>query len=206
MTMIIEATGPKVGALQRRLNSCGATRLPRLKDDEVYGSLTMARVMEFQFHSKFVLKDIDGKVGPATQAKIDSTPSSSPSPSGQVIVVDLIHDRLRAFRSGTLEHDFRPIKGGSASDPTTRGVFKVFKAFRHHTSSKFPVPPGNMDFALFFHGAEALHQGPPTIPSHGCIHVEPSQAAILFRWAGGTETTNGGPVNDVMVIVLKRTP
>jgi hypothetical protein len=179
--------------------------MPRLTDDNVYGSLTMARVMEFQFNSKFGLADMDGVVGPFTQSKIDSTPSSSPKPAGQVILVDLIHERLRAFRSGVLEHDFKPIKGGSTADPSTRGVFKVFKAFRHHTSSKFPIPPGNMDFSLFYHGAEALHQGPPTLSSHGCIHVEPSQAEKLFRWAGGTNATSGQAVNDVMVIVLKKT-
>ena len=38
--------------------------------------------------------------------------------------------------------------------------------------------------------------GPPTIPSHGCIHVEPSQAELLFKWAGNF---------DVMVIVMKKT-
>jgi hypothetical protein len=206
MILKLTATGAQVGALQRRLNTCGDTRLPRLKDDNVFGSLTMARVMEFQFQSKFSTAATDGVVGPITQAKIDVTPSKSPAPLGQVILVDLIHGRLRAFRNGALQHDFSPIKGGSASDPSTRGVFKVFKAFRHHTSSKFPIPPGNMDFSLFFHGAEALHQGPPTIPSHGCIHVEPSQAEKLFRWAGGTDATSGQAVNDVMVIVLKETP
>jgi lipoprotein-anchoring transpeptidase ErfK/SrfK len=110
--------------------------------------------------------------------------------------VDLIDERLRAFENGLTKLDFHPIKGGAPSDPSTRGVFKVFKRLRHHTSSKFPIPPGNMDFALFFHGAEAIHQGPPTIPSHGCIHVEPSQAERLFNWAGNA---------DIMVIVLKRT-
>ena len=205
MALTYGASGAVVGALQRKLNSAGPTRLPRLSSDTVYGSLTMGRVMEFQFLAKFPTSATDGAVGPITQAKIDAAPTSAPAPSGQVILVDLINERLRAYRGGLLQHDFKPIKGGSATDASTRGVFKVFKAFRHHTSSKFPIPPGNKDFALFYHGAEALHQGPPTIPSHGCIHVEPSQAEKLFRWAGGTDKTAGGTVNDVMVIVLKRT-
>jgi hypothetical protein len=80
-------------------------------------------------------------------------------PSGRCILVDLVNDRLRAFDNGLTKLDFRPIKGGARSDPSTRGVFKVFKRLRHHTSSKFPIPPGNMDFSLFYNGAEAIHQG-----------------------------------------------
>ncbi len=118
-------------------------------------------------------------------------------------MVDLINGRLRAYLNGTKELDFKPIRGGSTSDPSTRGVFKVFKALRKHTSSKFPIPPGNMDFSLFYHGAEALHQGPPTVDSHGCIHVEPSEAERLFNWAGGEKSAVS---NDIMVIVLKFTP
>lgn len=206
MALKLRSKGPAVGALQTQLNSAGETRLPRLVVDEDFGSLTMARVMEFQFHAKLGRSGTDGMVGPTTQGKLDATKASSPPPRGQVVVVDLINNRLRAFTSGRLDHDFRPIHGGSASDPSTRGVFKVFKAFRKHTSSKFPIPPGNMDFSLFYHGAEALHQGPPTVESHGCIHVEPTQAEKLFRWAGGTDKTDGDPVNDVMVIVLKLSP
>jgi hypothetical protein len=203
MTLKPGTNSPEVVALQQQLNSRGATRLPRLSEDTNYGPLTMARVMEFQFNSKFALAGMDGIVGPVTQARIDSTPSSSPSPSGQVILADLINRRLRAYRDGVLECDFSPIIGGRASAPSTRGVFKVYKAFRHHTSSKFPKPVGNMDFSLFYHGAEALHQGSPTVASHGCIHVAPGQAEKLFRWAGGTDATSGKAVNDVMVIVLK---
>ena len=47
------------------------------------------------------------------------------------------------------------------------------------------------------HGAEAIHQGAPTGPSHGCVHVAPGDAERLFDWAGAA---------DVMVIVLKTTP
>ncbi|MDR1968546.1 MAG: L,D-transpeptidase family protein [Burkholderiaceae bacterium] len=205
MALKLGTNSPEVLALQQQLNARGATRLPRLSEDNDFGPLTMARVMEFQFNAKFALAGMDGVVGPVTQAKLDGTPSSSPSPLGQVILADLMNGRLRAYRNGVLECDFSPIIGGSASDPSTRGVFKVYKAFRHHTSSKFPKPVGNMDFSLFFYGAEALHQGSPTVPSHGCIHVAPGQAERLFRWAGGTDATSGQAVNDVMVIVLKQT-
>ena len=30
----------------------------------------------------------------------------------------------------------------------------------------------NMSFAVFYHGGEALHAGPPDLRSHGCVHVD----------------------------------
>lgn len=173
MVLAYRQNSPAVGVLPTRLNSAGPTRLPRLVPDEDYGPLTMARVMEFQFRQKFSTADTDGKVGPKTQAKLDAAASSSPKPAARVIVADLINERLRAYEDGILKLDFRQIKGGTSADPSTRGVFKVFKRLRHHTSSEFPDPPGNMDFSLFYHRGEALHQGPEKVPSHGCIHVEP---------------------------------
>jgi len=137
--------------------------------------------MEFQFFSGFPTPQQDGQFGPLTDKKLAAHRKSSPPPTGRVIVVDLINNRLRAFRNGTKDLDFKPIRGGSASDPSTRGVFKVVRALRHHTSSKFPIPPGNMDFSLFYNGGEALHQGPPDESSHGCIHVAPSEAERLFN-------------------------
>jgi hypothetical protein len=191
--MTFGAFGPEVKTVQQQLNQASGTRLPRLTPDEKFGALTMARAMEFQFQEGL---KADGDVGPATKGKLAGKSGNTSRPSGRCVLVDLINERLRAFEDGATKLDFKPIKGGSATDPSTRGVFKVFKRLRHHTSSKFPIPPGNMDFALFYHGAEALHQGPPTIPSHGCIHVEPSQAELLFKWAGNF---------DVMVIVMKKT-
>ena len=31
---------------------------------------------------------------------------------------------------------------------------------------------GNMNFAVFYHGGEALHSGPVDESSHGCVHVD----------------------------------
>jgi lipoprotein-anchoring transpeptidase ErfK/SrfK len=51
-----------------------------------------------------------------------------------------------------------------------------------------------MNFSLFYHGTEAIHQGPGRLESHGCIHVSPPSAETLFNWAGS---------HDVLVIVVK---
>lgn len=180
--------------IQGKLDTAGPTRLPRVRGEAGFGPLTMARVMEFQFQQGL---RPDGDIGPKTKARLLETKSRPAAPFGRCILVDLIVGRLRAFEDGVLKFDLRPIAGGARTSPTTRGVFNVYRRLRHHTSSKYPYPPGNMDFSLFFHGAEAIHQGPPRIPSHGCVHVEPGDAERLFDWAGAA---------DVMVIVLKTTP
>jgi hypothetical protein len=182
-----------VKTLQGQLNQASTTRLPRLPSDSLFDPITMARVMEFQHK---VGLTTDGVVGPRTQRSLSAHRGRGGPPLGRCVVVDLINDRLRAFENGMLRFDFRPIKGGSLTDQSTRGVFKVYKRLRHHTSSTYPEPPGNMDYSLFYHGAEALHQGPPTVPSHGCIHVRPSEAAQLFSWAGQV---------DLRVIIVKLT-
>ena len=76
---------------------------------------------------------------------------TSPPPLGRCIVVDLINEHLMVYENGRMAFGVRPVKGGAPTDPSTRGVFMVYKRLRHHTSSKYPYPPGNMDFALFFH-------------------------------------------------------
>jgi L,D-transpeptidase catalytic domain/Putative peptidoglycan binding domain len=188
------AHGPAVVDLQDHLDRAGGTRLPRLVGLGVFDALTMARVMEFQKQEGLAT---DGAVGPLTVKRLaKKAGKTSPAPLGRCIVVDLINEHLMVYENGRMAFGVRPIKGGAPTDPSTRGVFKVYKRLRHHTSSKYPYPPGNMDFALFFHGAEAIHQGPPTIPSHGCIHVAPSEAERIFNWARNF---------DIEVVVLKRT-
>jgi hypothetical protein len=189
---------PEVEDLKRRLNCSNPTRLQRLTLDTQYDVLTMARVMEFQFQHGLI---VDGTAGPKTLSRLSRSPSNCPSVTpakGRCILVDLIHGELIAFHDGTQDLRISPIKGGSASDPSTRGVFPMTsRRLRHHTSSKFPIPPGNMDFSLFYNGAEAIHQGPGTLESHGCIHVSPPHAESVFTWAGK---------HDVLVIVTKLSP
>lgn len=182
----------EVKDIQSRLDTASRTRLPRLGGEIGFSPVTMARVMEFQAQEG--LKP-DGDVGPITKARLMERTGNHSLPSGRCILVDLFNDRLRAYENALVKLDIFPIKGGARTSPTTRGAFKVFRRRRYHTSSKYPIPPGNMDFSLFFHRAEAIHQGPPTVPSHGCVHVEPGEAERLFTWAGKT---------DIRVIVIGR--
>ena len=190
--------GSDVENLQRQLNCCDPTRLPRSTPDGGYGVLTMARVMEFQSQQGL---GTDGVAGSGTFAKLSGTPTTCPSaaaPKGRCIVVDLINRKLFAFLNGSLTMTSSPIHGGSTQDPSHRGVFVMSnRRLRNHTSSRFPTPVGNMNFAMFYNGGEAIHQGAGDRPSHGCIHVNPPDAERLFNWVAG---------NDIIVIVVKLTP
>jgi hypothetical protein len=157
----------------------------------------MARVMEFQFLQTIT---VDGACGRTTRGRLPASPparSRPRAPSGRCILVDLVGNRLIAFKDGNAELRIDPVHGGSVADPSTRGVFQMSsRRLRHHTSHTFPEPPDNMQFSLFYNRGEAIHLGPPTVPSHGCIHVGMPDAENLFRWAGA---------HDILVIVVKRT-
>ena len=153
--------------------------------------------MEFQFQQQI---GVDGASGDVTRGKLATGPATCTHPKppgGRCILVDLIHNRLTAFEDGNAQRRVSPIRGGSAEDPSTRGVFQMSsRRLRHHTSSEFPEPPDNMQFSMFYNRGQAIHQGPPTEPSHGCIYVGPPDAEGLFNWAGHS---------NIIVIVVKST-
>jgi hypothetical protein len=199
-TLRLYDKGGDVAELQALLNCSNKTRLPRLKADGDFGAFTKARVMEFQFQRLF---DVDGVVGPQTYGGLATVPCPNPKaakPQGRCILVNLIKNNMYVYLNGVLQFKVERIRGGTAVDPSTQGVFDIPKGKAHrkesHTSSKYPEPPGNMDFSLFYlkSNGEAIHQGPSDEPSHGCIHVDAPHAERLFRWAGE---------HDVMAIVVK---
>lgn len=191
-----DMTGPEIIELKKLLNRHNPTRLPRLEEaNNWFGPITMSRVLEFQF-IKGLSKD--GIAGKNTLKSLRKKSKAKPqAPSGKCIVVNLIDNELFAYESGSKTHTIKPIRGGSFDHPTRRGVFKMSsRRLKNHTSSLYPEPPGNMDFSLFFDGAIAIHQGPPTEESHGCVHVGPPYAERLFSWAGQS---------NILVIVAKLT-
>lgn len=185
-------SGPEVQDLQRRLNCSAPTRLPRLDTDGNFGVIMMARVMEFQFRRQI---QADGVCGPQTYGMLPAGCELPVQPAGRCIVADLINNRLYAFQGGEQFMVSSPIHGGSPANPSSRGVFPMTsRRLRHHTSSKYPFPQDNMQYAMFYHGAQAIHKGNPGKPSHGCIHVGLPDIERLFSWVGS---------NDVLVIVVK---
>jgi L,D-transpeptidase catalytic domain/Putative peptidoglycan binding domain len=187
---------PAVGAMQEQLNRCAPTRLPLLVVDNDFGVLTKARVMEFQFNQKLSVDGIAGTTETLPRlATVAAKATTVIKPSGRSILVNLVHNKLIAFENGKTVMTIQPIRGGSAGDPSTQGVFPMTsRRLRHHTSSEFPEPPDNMQFAMFYNRGQAIHMGPPTEPSHGCIHVGHPSIETLFNFVGKS---------DELVIVVK---
>ncbi len=195
-TFHLGSAGPEVTQLQQSLNATGPTRLPQLPVDGNFGALTLARVLEFQENAGL---SVDGAVGPITLGKLAASAGAGndPAPRGRSILADLVDRQLTAYQDGAAAFHTSPIAGGRPGFPSTQGVFRMSsRRLRRHSSSEFPSPSGkdNMDFAMFYHGGEAIHEGNPNTPSHGCIHVGAPDAERLFAWVGDT---------DVVVIVAK---
>jgi len=193
--LCINTSGNDVQQLQERLNSLDPTRLPRLNSNGRFDVPTKARAMEYQFLQGLV---VDGVVGPKTWARLAKAAAAhrtGGTPRGKCILVDLIHSTLISYSSGQPVMTVSPVHGGSPDHPSHAGVFPMSsRRLRQHTSSSYPIPPGNMNFSLFYNGPEALHQGPGSVSSKGCIHVNAPYAEQLFNWAGA---------DDVLVIVVK---
>jgi Putative peptidoglycan binding domain/L,D-transpeptidase catalytic domain len=190
--------GPAVLQIQTTLNLAGPSRLPRLPVDGTFGALTVGRAMEFQFQNHLT---VDGVVGPATAAKLpqDQTGNNQEpeQPAGRSILVNLFDGELTAFEDGKPTLNISPVIGGRPGFLSSIGVFPMTpRRLREHSSGEFPSASGkrNMDFSLFYHGGEAIHQGNPNTASHGCVHVGPPFAERLFDWAGNT---------DIWVIVMR---
>jgi hypothetical protein len=197
--LALGASGHLVEKLIHDLNRVSPTGLPLLSGDN-FDVMTMARVMEFQFYQNF---PVDGVAGPKTLTLLRHLISRShiledAKPDGRVIVVNLIAEPqwLTAFEDGKEIPGLARLRchGGSVEFPSRRGVFPLTSnRFPHHTSDIYPQPPDNMACSLFYTDAEAIHQGPADVPSHGCIHVGVGWAGKLFYWVGSS---------DVLVIVL----
>jgi hypothetical protein len=76
--------------------------------------------------------------------------------------------------------------GGRTGAPTPVGSFSVTRHDRYHFSREYHAP---MPYAVFFHGGSAFHQGSPSTPSHGCVHLAEPDAAAFF-----THLHDGDPV------------
>jgi len=78
------------------------------------------------------------------------------------------------------------VTSGAAEFRSPSGVFPVLEKRRYHMSTKYPEPSGinNMDYMIkFTHSGHALHKGSVDWMSHGCIHIDLKDIAVLYRWS-----------------------
>ncbi len=79
-----------------------------------------------------------------------------------------------------------PVTSGAPEFRSPSGVFRILEKHRYHMSSAYPDESGinNMDYTMkFTHFGHALHKGSTDWMSHGCIHIDTKDVAVLFRWA-----------------------
>jgi len=79
-----------------------------------------------------------------------------------------------------------PVTSGAPEFKSPSGIFHILEKRRYHMSRDFPDPYGvnNMDYMMkFTHQGHALHAGSTDWLSHGCIHIDPKEIPILFKWS-----------------------
>ena len=84
------------------------------------------------------------------------------------------------------------ITSGTLEFRSPSGVFSILLKKRYHMSKEFPEENGvnNMDFMMMFtHQGHALHKGSVNWLSHGCVHIDPKDVPVLYKWS-----TYGMPV------------
>jgi lipoprotein-anchoring transpeptidase ErfK/SrfK len=78
------------------------------------------------------------------------------------------------------------VTSGAPQFRSPSGIFHIIQKKRYHMSNRYPDESGvnNMDFMMkFTKWGHALHKGSTSWMSHGCIHIDPHDIGILYRWA-----------------------
>ncbi|MCB0654686.1 MAG: L,D-transpeptidase [Saprospiraceae bacterium] len=116
----------------------------------------------------------------------------------KVIYVDLSHQILYAYEGNKLFRKYDCVTGDK-SHKTTVGTHRIGRKHRIYRSRQYDA---QMNFAMFFHRGEAIHEshlvGPMSYAritlrsiglgdvdpfgSHGCVRLESSNARELFNW------------------------
>lgn len=78
------------------------------------------------------------------------------------------------------------ITSGASAFRSPSGIFRILKKKRYHMSMAYPDEKGinNMDYMMqFTKQGHALHKGSTKWLSHGCIHIDPKDIPVLYRWS-----------------------
>jgi lipoprotein-anchoring transpeptidase ErfK/SrfK len=82
-----------------------------------------------------------------------------------------------------------PVTSGAPEFRSPSGVFPVLLKKRYHMSRAYPEASGinNMDYMMMFTKyGHALHQGSVSWMSHGCIHIDPKDVPVIFKWVNSS--------------------
>ena len=108
----------------------------------------------------------------------------------QALTVDIyLGDRYLVVHNGDNILYDAPVLGGRKKYPTPIGFYKIYRKERVHKSSKWPKGKGGakMPFSMFLQNVNtgrktgvALHAGSLRVKSHGCIHLDWTDAQELY--------------------------
>jgi lipoprotein-anchoring transpeptidase ErfK/SrfK len=79
-----------------------------------------------------------------------------------------------------------PVTSGAPEFRSPSGVFSIRHKKRYYMSKAYPDESGvnNMDYMMMFtRYGHALHKGSVDWMSHGCIHIDPKDVPVLYRWS-----------------------
>ncbi len=79
-----------------------------------------------------------------------------------------------------------PVTSGAPEFKSPSGIFNIIQKKRFHMSTAYPEPSGvnNMDYMMkFTKNGHALHEGSVDWLSHGCIHIDPKDVPVLYKWS-----------------------
>lgn len=79
-----------------------------------------------------------------------------------------------------------PVTSGAVEYRSPSGIFPIIQKKRHHMSTLYPDESGvnNMNYMMkFTKSGHALHEGSVDWMSHGCIHIDPKDVPVIYKWA-----------------------
>jgi len=79
-----------------------------------------------------------------------------------------------------------PVTSGAPEFRSPSGIFPIIQKKRYHMSTLWPDESGvnNMNYMMkFTNGGHALHEGSVNWMSHGCIHIDPKDVPVIYKWS-----------------------
>jgi len=79
-----------------------------------------------------------------------------------------------------------PVTSGAPEYRSPSGIFPIIQKKRYHMSTLWPDESGvnNMNYMMkFTNGGHALHEGSVNWMSHGCIHIDPKDVPVIYKWS-----------------------
>ena len=78
------------------------------------------------------------------------------------------------------------VTSGAPEFRSPSGIFPIIQKKRYHMSTLYPEDNGvnNMNYMMkFTNSGHALHEGSVDWMSHGCIHIDPKDVPVIYKWS-----------------------